>query len=145
MIETITTLGIAAIPAIIAGFASYIVSKKKSETEISKLQVQNENELDKLMHQHEVDLDSFRAAHKLELEKMDCDHKYQMEIIELTHQNELQRKSKELEDTAKYQAINSITSQLVPNLFGILFDSPEIKEMLQTKVMEGVTKKPCPE
>lgn len=144
MIEFITTLGIAAIPAIVTGFGSYFVSIKKAEAENTKLQVQNQNDLNKLVQQHKVDLDSLNATHQLDLEKMDHEHKNQMDIIDLKHQNELQRKSKELEDTAKYQATNNITTEIFSRMLNTAFDSPEMKKMLQTKVMEGVTKKPCP-
>jgi len=141
MIEILQTLVVSTIPALIAGVASFLVSKKKAESEINNLQMQNKNDLDKLLEQHKIDLESLKASHNLELEQKDCDHKHQIEIIQLNHQNDLQRKSKELEDMAKYQATNSIASELFPQLLTMILDNPEVKRELEIQLTQSLHQK----
>lgn len=141
MVEILQTLIVSAIPAIIAGLTSYYGSKKKAESEIKTLQIQNKNELDRLVEQHKINLESLTAAHNLEIEKSDCEHKHQLEIIKLNHQNELQRKSKELEDTAKFQATSNLTSELIPQLFTMFMETPEIRKEFETKFKQSLNEK----
>jgi hypothetical protein len=59
-----------------------------------------------------VNIDSLTEKHKLELEKEKAEHKNKLEIIELEHNNEIARKTQELETSTKYSAIGDIISNL---------------------------------
>ena len=71
------------------------------------------------------------------------DHQHKLEIMQKEHENELIRKERELENTAKYNAVGSIATGLFGNLFGGILESPEIKNEITKKVLEGVQAAPA--
>lgn len=66
--ETLKTLLIACVPAVISGIISFILAKSQSKAEVQKLKLANEHEFDKLMEQHKIDIDAIREQHRLEME-----------------------------------------------------------------------------
>ncbi|HJJ43448.1 MAG TPA: hypothetical protein O0X69_04135 [Methanocorpusculum sp.] len=125
MMEILETLLISALPALIAGIVSYIVSNNKAKSDINTVKEQNENDLNKLLTQHNNDLESLIATHKLDIEKKDLDYQYQSKI---------------LENTAKYQATNNITAELLPQLLAMMLANPEVKGELEKKMAESLHK-----
>lgn len=136
--ETIKTLLIACVPAIISGVISFILAKSQAKSEMRKLQLANEHEIETLMEQHKVDIDSIREQHRLEMESKEKDHQHKLEIMQKEHENELIRKESELENTAKYSAAGNIMTGLFNGMLGGAFNSPEIQGEITKKILEGV-------
>ena len=136
--ETLKTLLVACIPAIISGVVSFILSKSQSRSEIKKLKLANEHEIDKLMEQHKVDIDAIREQHRLEMEAKEKDHQHKLEIMQKDHENAIIRKESELENTAKYNAAGNIMTGLFNGMLGGALNSPEIQGEIAKKILEGV-------
>ena len=136
--ETLKTLLVACIPAIISGVVSFILSKSQSRSEIKKLKLANEHEIDKLMEQHKVDIEAIREQHRLEMEAKEKDHQHKLEIMQKDHENAIIRKESELENTAKYNAAGNIMTGLFNGMLGGALNSPEIQGEIAKKILEGV-------
>ena len=136
--ETLKTLLIACIPAIISGVISFILAQSQSKAEYQKLKLANEHEIDKLMEQHKVDIDAIREQHRLEMEAKEKDHQHKLEIMQKDHENAIIRKECELENTAKYNAAGNIMIGLFNGMLGDALNSPEIQGEITKKILEGV-------
>ena len=140
--ETLKTLLIACVPAIISGILSFVLAKSQAKVETKKLQLANEHEIEKLMEQHKIDIDAIREQHRLEMESKEKDHQHKLEILQKEHENELIRKESELENTAKYNAAGNIMTGLFNGMLGGAFSSPEIQGEITKKILEGVKSTP---
>ena len=136
--ETLKTLLIACIPAIISGDISFILAQSQSKAEYQKLKLAHEHEIDKLMEQHKVDIDAIREQHRLEMEAKEKDHQHKLEIMQKDHENAIIRKESELENTAKYNAAGNIMTGLFNGMLGGALNSPEIQGEITKKILEGV-------
>ena len=57
--------------ALISGFSSYMIARKKAR-----------NDIKIIIKQHEVDLEALERKHQMELEKLNLEHTHQLEIQE---------------------------------------------------------------
>ena len=137
--ETLKTLLIACVPAVISGIISFILAKSQSKAEVQKLKLENEHEIDKLIEQHKIDIDAIREQHRLEMESKEKDHIHKLEIMQKDHENAIIRKESELENAAKYNAAGSIMTGLFNGMLGGAFNSPEVQSEITKKILEGVT------
>lgn len=136
--ETIKTLLIACVPAIISALVSFFLAKSQAKQEINRLQIANKHDIEKLMEQHRVDIDSIREGHRLEMESKEKDHQYKLELIQKEHENELIRKEHEIENSAKFNAAGSIMTGLFNNVFGGALNSPELQSEITKRILDGV-------
>lgn len=83
--------------AIISGFASYIVTRKQTKTDIQKLE-----------KQYQLDLENEREKFKMEKEKLELEHKHQMELNKKDAENQL---GKDLISTVMKEYIHSPAGQ----------------------------------
>lgn len=111
-------LGIAAIPAIITGFTSWLLCKARIKAEIEQNNKKNKHEIEKLMKQHSVDIDSLEKEHSMKMKELEKQHTQEIEIMRLKHEQNLKTKSDE--------AMNSVMT----NLLNTILTSPEAKELL---------------
>lgn len=89
------------------------------------------------MEQHKIDIEAIREQHRLELESKEKDHQYKLAIMQKEHDNEVTRRERELEDTAKYNAVGGMFS----SLFGGLMNSPEVQSELSQQLADVLKKK----
>lgn len=136
--ETIKTLLIACIPAIISALVSFVLAKHQAKSEIERLQLANKHDLEKLMEQHKVDIDAIQEKHRLEMDAKEKDHQYKLELIQKEHENELIRKEQELENTAKYNAAGNIMTGLFNGVLGGALNSPELQGEITKRILNGV-------
>ena len=136
--ETINTLLIACIPAIISAIVSFVLAKNQAKSEIERLQLANKHDLEKLMEQHKVDIDAIQEKHRLEMDTKEKEHQYKLELIQKEHENEIIRKEQELENTAKYNTAGNIATGLFNSVFGGVLNSPEVQGEITKRVLNGV-------
>ena len=136
--ETIKTLLIACVPAIISAIVSFVLAKHQAKSEIDRLQLANKHDLEKLMEQHKVDIDAIQEKHRLEMDAKEKDHQYKLELIQKEHENELIRKERELENTAKYNATGNIVTGLFNSFLGGALTSPELQGEITRQILNGV-------
>lgn len=121
MTEIILTLLISAVPACIAGVASYLGSMKKASTSFKKIQEKNKHELEKLMEQHKIDLDSLKETHKLDLEKMERQHQYELEM-----------KDKEM--------MGGVAQEVLTSFITMALNQPDVQSEISTMIKERVNR-----
>lgn len=61
-----------------------------------------------------------------------------MQLLEKEHQNEIKRKEKELEDSAKYGAVKDIVGGLFGGIMSNAMGAPELQEEINKKIKEGL-------
>jgi biopolymer transport protein ExbB/TolQ len=138
--EIVETLLVACVPAIISGMISFVLAKSQAKSENEKLRLSNQHEIDRLMEQHKVDIDAIREQHRLEMQSKEKEHQYKLEIMQKEHDNELIRQEKEQENTAKYNAMGTVVTGLVNGMLGGVMNSPEVREKMSKKILEGINK-----
>ncbi len=82
--------------AAISGFASYVVTRKQTKTDIQKLE-----------KQYQLDLDNEREKFKMEKEKLGLEHKHQLEL-----------NKKEMENTISKDIISAIMREYLQSPVG---------------------------
>ena len=136
--ETIKTLLIACVPAIISSVLSFVLAKHQTKSEIEKMQLANKHDLEKLMEQHRVDINAIQEKHRLEMDAKEKDHQYKLELIQKGHENELIRKKQELENATKYNVAGNILTGVFNSVLGGALSSPELQGEIEKKIMNGV-------
>lgn len=129
------------IMAIISGvgswWGSYHMSTKKAKQDLSALKEQTKLDIEKLMNQHKLDLEELKEKHNLQMIAKDKEQKHKLELIQKEHENELIRKEKELENTAKYSAMSGVFNGFMNGMFEKAINTPEIQSEITNKLREG--------
>jgi hypothetical protein len=85
------------ITGFISFFTSYLLSRSKSKQDLGIL-----------MRKFEIDLEAQKEKHKLEIDAMERAHKNALDLKDREHLHKLEQQEKELEGSAKYNAIGSL-------------------------------------
>lgn len=137
MIEFLQTLLIACIPAVITGLVTYVVARKKADSQIDIVKEQNQHDLEKLMEQHKVDIDSLKEKYRLEAEEKDREHTRKLEIMEKEYEYKLRQQESEAENSVKYGAIKDVFGGLI----GGMMKTPEVQKKMGEAFSEALNKK----
>lgn len=111
MIQNLLPYITSVICALISGFASYFVARKKAKADMNTLE-----------KQFSLDIEKEREKFRMEKEKMEIEYKYQMEL-----------KQKELDSALNNTMLTSVMAEAMKN--------PDIQRQIQNGISSGVRHK----
>lgn len=136
MKEILIQLGVAAVPALISGIITYIVSRRQSKADLEQIKESNKHEIDKLMKQHQVDIENLEKKHQFEMELKDKDYENKIKIMEKEKEIDI---AKETSKTQNEIVANAMGNSL-SNVLGSIFSSDSVQNYLKEEIDKKINK-----